>query len=334
MFPEDSSNYAQMILDNSTDAIVLMGLDYSVLAFNQNLKDTILAYSGKTINIGDDYREFVTAGDKDVFFELFQKALMGQSIITERIASINSISIWFEYKLNPTYDKDKKLMGVCLRGKNIDARKKMEIALSESEQKFRNLIESAPNAILIVDREGKIIHCNLETENTFGFPREELVNQPVELLVPMHHRKGHDRLLEGYFQAPRPMRIGKNQVTSAVKKDGTEIQVEVSLNSFVVNQTNYVSAIIVDITEKVLADNKIQKQIFELKEIARIQSHEIRSPLANILGLINLLDSGTTSETTNEIYSYLKKSAKELDHLVNDIVKRTANSLLEESEKR
>ncbi|MCW7492383.1 PAS domain S-box protein [Leptospira sp. 2 VSF19] len=333
MFPEDSSNYAQMILDNSTDAIVLMGLDYSVLAFNQNLKETILAYSGKTIKIGDDYREFVTAGDKEVFFELFQKSLLGQSVTIERIASINAISIWFEYKMNPTYDKDKKLMGVCLRGKNIDVRKKMEIALSESEQKFRNLIESAPNAILIVDREGKIIHCNLETENTFGFSREELTNQPVELLVPMHHRKGHDRLLEGYFQAPKPMRIGKNQVTSAVKKDGTEIQVEVSLNSFVVNQTNYVSAIIVDITEKVLADNKIQKQIFELKEIARIQSHEIRSPLANILGLINLLESGLATDTTNEIYTYLKQSAKELDNLVCEIVNRTAVSLQEEKEK-
>ncbi|EOQ95307.1 PAS domain S-box protein [Leptospira wolbachii serovar Codice str. CDC] len=324
---ERSINYAQMVLDNSTDAIVLMGLDYSVLAFNQNLVNTIQAYSGKILKIGDDYRNFVTANDKEVFFDLFQRAIAEESVTIERLASLNDISIWFEYKMNPTYDKEKNLLGVCLRAKNIDVRKKMEIALLESEQKFRNLIESAPNAILIVDQRGKIVHCNLETENTFGFPREELINQSVERLVPLHHRKGHDRLLEGYFQAPRPMRIGKNQVTSAVKKDGTEIQVEVSLNGFVVNQTNYVSAIIVDITEKVLADNKIKTQIHELKEIARIQSHEIRSPLANILGLIDLLESGMSEDTTSEIYSYLRKSAKDLDHLVCDIVNRTAISL-------
>ncbi|TGM56900.1 PAS domain S-box protein [Leptospira vanthielii] len=327
MIPDPSVNYAQMVLDNSTDAIVLMGLDYTVLAFNQNLENTIRAYSGKILKISDDYRNFVIAADKEVFFDLFQKALSGESVTIERLASLNDISIWFEYKMNPTYNKEKTLFGICLRAKNIDVRKKMEIALSESEQKFRNLIESAPNPILIVDQKGKIVHCNIETENTFGFAREELINQSVEQLVPTHHRKGHDRLLEGYFQAPRPMRIGKNQVTSAVKKDGTEIQVEVSLNSFVVNQTNYVSAIIVDITEKVLADNKIQKQIIELKEIARIQSHEIRSPLANILGLIDLLESGMSEDTTSEIYSYLRKSAKDLDHLVCDIVKRTAISL-------
>lgn len=134
-------------------------------------------------------------------------------------------------------------------------------------------------------------------------------------------------MIEGYFQSPRPMRIGKDQVTTAVKKDRTEILVEVSLNSFVVNQTNYVSAIIVDITEKVLAERKIKKQIHELKEIARIQSHEIRSPLSNILGLVNLLESGMPEETTKEIYSHLRKSATDLDTFICDIVKRTAISL-------
>ena len=320
-------NYAQMVLDNSTDAIVLMGTNYSVLAFNQNLGMTIQAYSGKILKIGDDYRNFVTSSDKEVFFDLFQTAVRGESVTIERLASLNQISIWYEYKMTPTYDKDKNLLGVCLRAKNIDSKKKMEIALSESEQKFRNLIESAPNAILIVDSKGKIIHCNLETENTFGYPKEELINQSIELLVPFQHRGGHDRMIEGYFQSPRPMRIGKDQVTTAVKKDRTEILVEVSLNSFVVNQTNYVSAIIVDITEKVLAERKIKKQIHELKEIARIQSHEIRSPLSNILGLVNLLESGMPEETTKEIYSHLRKSATDLDTFICDIVKRTAISL-------
>lgn len=104
---ERSINYAQMVLDNSTDAIVLMGLDYSVLAFNQNLVNTIQAYSGKILKIGDDYRNFVTANDKEVFFDLFQRAIAEESVTIERLASLNDISIWFEYKMNPTYDKEK-----------------------------------------------------------------------------------------------------------------------------------------------------------------------------------------------------------------------------------
>ncbi|TGL37860.1 PAS domain S-box protein [Leptospira perdikensis] len=326
MSPERPLDYAQMVLDNSTDAIVLMGLDYSVLAFNQSLLDTLKAYSGRMIQIGDDYRSFVTDQDKEVFHGLVEKAIQGESTLLERHSDHKGISIWFEYRMNPTYDKEKNLLGVCLRAKNIDVRKKMEIALSESEQKFRNLIESAPNAILIVDTEGKIVHCNLETENTFGFKKEELIDKSVEQLVPMRHRTGHDRLVNGYLQAPKPMRIGKNQVASAVKKDGTEILVEISLNGFEVNQTNYVSAIIVDITEKIQIENKIKEQIHELKEIARIQSHEIRRPLANILGLLELLESGMSEEKTNEIHSYLKESAKDLDLLVCEIVNRTAIS--------
>ncbi|MCW7481603.1 PAS domain-containing protein [Leptospira kanakyensis] len=322
-----SPDYAQMVLDNSTDAIVLIGLDYSVLAFNQSLLDTLKAYSGRIIKIGEDYRSFVTEQDKEVFHVLVQKAILGETTLIERHSDYKGISIWFEYRMSPTYDREKNLLGVCLRAKNIDTRKKMEIALSESEQKFRNLIESAPNSILIVDTSGKIVHCNIETENTFGFKKEELIDKSVECLVPSRYRSGHDLLVGDYIKSPKPIRIGKNQVTTAVKKDGTEIFVEVSLNGFKVNQTNYVSAIIVDITEKIQTENKIKTQIQELKEIARIQSHEIRRPLANILGLLELLESGMTEEKTSEIHSYLRKSANDLDVLVCEIVKRTSVSL-------
>ncbi|TGL91017.1 PAS domain S-box protein [Leptospira congkakensis] len=312
-----------MVLDNSTDAIVLIGLDYSVLAFNQSLLDTLKAYSGRIIKNGEDYRSFVTDQDKEVFHILFQKAIHGETTLLERHSDHKDISLWFEYRMSPTYDHEKNLLGVCLRAKNIDTRKKMEIALVESEQKFRNLIESAPNAILIIDTFGKIVHCNLETENTFGFKKEELINQSVERLVPFRFRSGHDLLVGGYISNPIPMRIGKDQVTSAVKKDGTEILVEISLNGFEVNQTNYVSAIIVDITEKIQIETRIKEQLRELKEIARIQSHEIRRPLANILGLLELLESEISEEKTKEIHSYLRKSANDLDLLVCDIVKRT-----------
>lgn len=201
MSPERSLDYAQMVLDNSTDAIVLMDLDYSVLAFNQNLQDTIKTYSGRILKIGDDYRSYVTEQDKGVFFDIFQKAIAGESIQFERHSDHKGIAIWFEYRINPTYDKEKHLLGVCLRAKNIDIRKKMEI--------------------------------------------------------------------------------------------------------------------------------KIQAQIHELKEIARIQSHDIRRPLANILGLLELLDSGMPDDKINEIHCYLKESAKDLDFLVCEIVKRTAISFSE-----
>ncbi|PJZ45845.1 PAS domain S-box protein [Leptospira brenneri] len=324
MNADASINYAQIIMDNSTDAILLIGLDHSVLAYNQNLQDTILAYSGKILKAGDNYLEFLNKEDTIVFLDMFQRCINGETVTIERIEELNQIPVWFEFKLNPTYDKDKNLLGICLRGKDIDTRKKMQMAHSESEEKFRNLIESAPNSILIVDTSGKIVHCNIETENTFGYHKEELINQSVELLVPLRYRSGHDHLVSGYVQAPRPMRIGKNQVTSAIRKDGKEIFVEISLNSFEVNKTNYVSAIIVDITEKIQIETKIKEQIQELKEIARIQSHEIRRPLANILGLLELLESKMTEEKRNEIHSYLRKSANDLDELVYDIVKRSS----------
>ena len=129
-------------------------------------------------------------------------------------------------------------------------RREAERALSESEQRFRLVVEAAPNAMVMVDRSGKITMVNAQAERTFGYARDELVGQPVELLVPERFRGHHPGLREAFFTDPKPRFMGAGRDLYAVKKDGSEFPVEIGLNPIETEGGLMVLSAIVDITQR------------------------------------------------------------------------------------
>lgn len=118
------------------------------------------------------------------------------------------------------------------------------------ERQFRELIESAPDAMVIVDDDGKIVIVNAETESLFGYSRDELIGQTVETLLPHSFRDKHVALRKKFFRgrANRPMTFAPD--LSALRKDGVEIPVEISLSHIITGETHLVASAIRDITER------------------------------------------------------------------------------------
>ena len=131
---------------------------------------------------------------------------------------------------------------------DITERKQKEDELRRSERRFRRAVESAPSAMLMVDPKGGIEMANLLAEQLFGYSREELVGQKVEMLIPERFRMRHPGLRAGFFSDPQSRAMGAGRDLYALRKDGTEFPVEIGLNPIETDEGAMVLAAIVDIT--------------------------------------------------------------------------------------
>jgi PAS domain S-box-containing protein len=126
-----------------------------------------------------------------------------------------------------------------------------------SARRFRGLMESAPDAMVIVNQAGTIVKVNDQAVKTFGYPAEAMVGQPVNMLVPARGRGAHDELVAGYFANPERREMRGSRELLAVRADGTEFPIEVGLSPLETADGLLVSSVVRDITQRRLAEDRL-----------------------------------------------------------------------------
>ena len=150
----------------------------------------------------------------------------------------------------------------------IGARQEAEEALRGSEARFRQLVESAPDAMVLTNREGEIVLVNKQTENLFGYPRKELVGKSVELLVPEKFRGGHRGQRADYVDDPNIRPMGVARELCALRKDGTEVPVEIVLSPLDTERGILVMSSVRDVSERKRVEEALNRAEVELRQVA------------------------------------------------------------------
>jgi diguanylate cyclase (GGDEF)-like protein/PAS domain S-box-containing protein len=157
-------------------------------------------------------------------------------------------------------------VGLSLLLREITQRARAEEALRGSEVTFRGILESATDAMVIADAQGRIVFVNAETEHLFGYRRDEMVGQPIEILVPARFQGGHSQHRQGYAAHPRKRPMGERSELRGLRKDATEFPIEVSLSPLETQEGLYIASAVRDITGRKI----IEEALFAEKERAQV----------------------------------------------------------------
>jgi two-component system, LuxR family, sensor kinase FixL len=326
--PLDPANEAAAILaaivEASDDAIIAENLDGVVLSWSQGAEH-LYGYSAGEM-IGRPISILIPEGRLDELRSVIDRIRSGTCVKhheTERIAK-DGRRVDISLTVSPIKDAAGRVIGASTIARDITAARQVAAGFDASEARWRSIVDSAVDGIIVIDGQGRIEAFNPGAERLFKYSEQEVIGQNVRLLMPSPYRDEHDQYLAEYRTTGVPKIIGIGREVTGLRRDGTRFPVHLAVGKMSVGGEQKFTGILHDLSARVALEERLRDQtaLARLGEMAAVIAHEVKNPLAGVRGAIEILggrfpDNSREASVVKEVLTRIDA----LNELMQDLLR-------------
>jgi len=291
--PDDDGRMLAAIIESSDDAIIAKNLDGLILSWNRGA-ERMYGYSAHEA-IGRPISFLIPRDQRHEFEEILRRIRADQRVAhheTRRLTK-DGRELDISLTVSPIKDSAGRIVGASTIARDITERKRVEQALRSSEARWRAIIESAVDGIVVIDARGHVETFNRAAERLFGYAAHEVVGRNVNVLMPAPYHEEHDGYIARYLATGVQTIIGIGREVTGLRKDGRTFPVHLSVGEASIDGERKFTGILHDLTERVQLETRLREQsaLTRLGEMAAVVAHEVKNPLTGIRGAIQVIGS-------------------------------------------
>ena len=305
------------IIESAHDAILSLDLDGLITSWNRRA-ERLYGYTAAEV-IGRHSDLLLPAGQRSDVHKTLASLARGEGIEEHKAEPVrkDGTAITVMVTLASIADKTGTITGLSAIVRDISAQQR-------AGARFRGLLEAGPDAMVCVDSGGQIMLVNAQAERLFGYPREQLAGQPVEILIPNAIRAGHPALRAGYAADPTPRQMGAGLDPSGRRRDGTTFPAEIALSALDTDQGILISAAIRDVTQQRQARDDLMRTTRNLQSLTYSIAHDLRTPLRSLAGFSAALVeeyADVIGETGRDYTARIESASEHIGEVLDSLVR-------------
>ncbi|HEY0899869.1 MAG TPA: PAS domain S-box protein, partial [Sphingobacteriaceae bacterium] len=308
------------IFESSVEGFIVTDANLNIKAFNARARDLIFVNTIRTdLEVGTNLLDYIEPQRLTFFKDITTQVLQGEVVEYERGHETINGHKWIRYAVFPVRE-DAAISGLCITGRDNTVTVEARNQLKNSHRLYKTLVQEGSDLINVIDFEGNYKHLSESLNSVLYNKSDEFIGTNAFELV---HPDDRDKLREE-FQAlhtvkrakssPYRFHVGNNQYRW-IETVATNLMDDPSIEGIVINSH--------DITDSINHLQAIERQNSLLQEIAWLQAHKVRAPVASILGIIGLFNNEVGTPEEKELVRMLKQSAVQLDNIIREIIDRT-----------
>jgi len=316
----DVNRFLAAIVASSDDAIVGKDLDGVIVTWNLGA-ERLYGYSADEVR-GRSVALLMPDDRPDELAAILDRVRAGQRVEHQETVrrTKDGRLVHVSLTVSPVRDVTGTVIGAATVARDLTVQKESELALNMSEARWRAVIESAVDGIVVIDSSGRIEAFNAAAERLFGYREADLVGRNVNVLMPPPYHAEHDGYIARYLATGVPKIIGYGREVTALRRDGTTFPVHLAVAEMTVNGERKFTGILHDLTARVRLEEQLRERtaMARLGEMAAVIAHEVKNPLAGIRGAIQVIGSRLPADSREAVV--VKEVIARIDGL-NDLIK-------------